>query len=167
MENLLKPDVGLMFWTVLTFVIMVFILKKVAWKPILQALDDRDAKIKADLEATRRNREDMERLKADYERQLSSIEARARALLADAESKGLQARERVMKEAEADARALAEKTRKELEAEKDRLVQELRHEVSDLSIRATEKLLQQNLDRKSQEKFIQDFLKSLDKTPKG
>jgi F-type H+-transporting ATPase subunit b len=166
-DNLLKPDIGLMFWTVLTFLLMVFILKKMAWGPILQALDDREAKIKGDLDSARANREEVERLKADYERQLTAIEARARALLADAESQGQKARDRILKEAETESRNLAERTRQQLEIEKDRLVGELRREVSDLSIQVTEKLLQQNLDRKVQEKFVQDFLTTLDKSPKN
>lgn len=161
MENLLKPDIGLMFWTVVTFLAMVFILKKIAWGPLLKIIDERESKMKAEMEAAQKNREQMEQLKSEYERQLSEIENRAKALLAEAEHKGLQTRESILKEAEAEARKLAERTRQQLESEKERLIHELRTEVGQLSILAAEKLLQQSIDKKVQDKFVQDFIKNL------
>ena len=165
MENLLKPDIGLMFWTVVTFLIMVFILKKLAWKPLLQVIDDREAQIRQDMEAAQKNREELEQLKKTYEDQLSQIEIKARALLSDAEQKALLSRETILKEAELQARKLSEKTRHELQVEKEKLSQELRKEVGDLSILMTEKLLKQSVDKKIQERFIQEFLKSLEAPP--
>lgn len=162
MENLLKPDIGLMFWTVITFLIMVMILKKVAWGPLIKVLEDREESIRKEVEGAKSNREAMERLKSDYEKQLSDIEARSRALLQEAEQKGAAARDAILKAAEEESRKITERTRVQLEAEKDRLVVELRKEVGELSLRATEKFLQQNVDRKAQEKFVQDFLESLD-----
>ncbi len=162
MENLLKPDIGLMFWTLVTFLTMVLVLKKVAWGPLLKVLDDREEKIRLEVESAKANREEMERLKVEYERQLSEIEQRARALLHEAEQKGLATREAILKDAEYESRKMTDKTRQQLEAEKDRLVVELRKEVGELSIQMTEKLLHQNVDRKVQEKFIQDFIQSLD-----
>ena len=166
MENLLKPDVGLMFWTVVTFLIMVLILKRLAWGPILKVLDEREGKIKNDLEATRRAKDDMERLKVEYEQKLLQIEARARDLLAQAEQKGIVARENIIKEAEAEAVKLAEKTRQQLELEKERLIRELRKDVGELSIAAAEKLLHQSVDKKVQDQFIQDLMNNL-KAGKG
>jgi F-type H+-transporting ATPase subunit b len=163
-QNLLKPDIGLLFWTVVTFLAMVVILKKLAWGPILKVLDDREEKIKNEAETARKNREEMERLKTEYENQLLRIEDRARALLSEAHQKGLEVRETILKEAEADARALLEKSRRQLVAEKDKLVLELRKDVGDLSLLATEKLLRQSVDKKVQERFIQDFLKNLEST---
>lgn len=166
MENLLKPDVGLMFWTLVTFLTMVVILKKVAWGPLLKVLEDREESIRREVEGAKANREQMEKLKGDYERQLSEIEQRARALLQEAEHKGLATREAILKDTEYESRKLMDKTRQQLEAEKERLVVELRKEVGELSIQMTEKLLKQNVDRKVQDKFIQDFIQSLDKAPK-
>ncbi len=166
MENLLKPDAGLMFWTVVTFLAMVIILKKVAWGPLLKVLEEREENIRREVETAKSNREQMEKLKGEYERQLGEIEQRARALLHEAEQKGLATREAILKDTEYESRKLMDKTRQQLEAEKERLVLELRKEVGDLSIQMTEKLLKQNVDRKVQEKFIDDFITSLDKSAK-
>lgn len=165
MENLLKPDVGLMFWTVVTFLVMVLILKKIAWGPLLKILDEREEKIKKEIEAAQKNREEMERLKTDYDRQLAEIEERARTLLGEAEQKGRLSRESILKEAESEARKLMEKTRQQLEAEKERLVQELRNEVGAISVAMAEKLMRQSVDKKIQEKFVQDFLKDIESKP--
>ncbi|OGR83837.1 MAG: ATP synthase F0 subunit B [Elusimicrobia bacterium RIFCSPHIGHO2_01_FULL_64_10] len=162
MENLLKPDIGLMFWTLVTFLIMVVILKKIAWGPLLKALEDREAAIRGEIESARKGRLEMEGLKADYEKQLAGIEARTRQMLAEAEQKGARSREAVLKEAEREARAIADKTRQQLEAEKERLVRELRSQVGDLSVGIAEKLLRQAVDKKLQDKFIRDFVKDLD-----
>lgn len=162
MENLLKPDVGLMFWTVITFLIMVLILKKIAWGPLLQTLEEREAKIRHDVETAERNKAEMERLRGEYERQLDEIEGRARALLSEAEQKGARVREAVLQDAESQARKIAEKTREQLEAEKERLIRELRSEVGELSVEIAEKLMRQTIDKKVQDRFVQDFMKDLD-----
>ncbi len=166
MENLLKPDIGLMFWTVVTFLIMVVILKKVAWKPLLKVIDERESLIRQEIEAAQKHREDLERLKSEYENQLAQIESKARALLSEAEQKGLATRDSILKEAEAESRRLSDKTRKELGLEKERLVQELRKEVGELSIMMSEKLLKQTIDRKVHEKFMQEFLRNMSVPPK-
>ena len=162
MENLLKPDLGLMVWTVVTFLIMVVVLKKIAWGPLLKALEDREEKIKGEVAAAERNRMDMERIKSEYESQLAGIEARARALLTEAEQKGSQARDAILKDAEAQARKLQEKARAELEAEKEKLVRELRAQTGDLSVDIAEKLMGQSVDKKVQDKMLKDFLHDLD-----
>ena len=166
MENLLKPDVGLMFWTIVTFLIMVLILKRLAWKPLIKVIDERELKIKQEMESAQKNREEMEKLKNEYEKQMSEIESRARALLAEAEQKGNKAREQILQDAESEARKLAEKTREQLEFEKEKLIQELRNEAGQITILATERLLKQTVDKKVQEKFLQDFIKSLESSPK-
>lgn len=166
MENLLKPDVGLMFWTVVTFLMMVFILKKIAWAPLLKMLEEREEKIRKEIAGAQKNREEMERMKTEYERQLGEIEERARGLLSEAEQKGAKARELILKEAEIETRKLAEKSAQQLQAEKEKLIKELRNEVGELSVLIAEKLMRQSIDKQVQEKFIQDFLKNLE-TPPG
>src|SRR3989344_5634975 len=150
-----------MIWTIITFLVMVMILKKVAWGPLLKSLDDREGKIKADIEAAEKNRAEMERIKTDYEAQLTGIEARARALLAEAEKTGAQPRETILKDAEAQARKIHDKTLAELEAEKEKISRELRIELGALSMEIAEKIVNRTIDKKVQEDALQDFLKSL------
>jgi F-type H+-transporting ATPase subunit b len=166
MEKLLQPDIGLMVWTVVTFLIMVAILKKIAWGPLLKVLEDREEKIKMEVAAAEKHRAEMERLKTEYETQLLGIESRARALLSEAEQKGSEAREAILKDAEAQAKKIEARTRAELLAEKERLVLELRSQVGDLSVEIAEKLMRQSLDKKVQDRIVSDFIKNLD-APSG
>lgn len=166
MKYLLTPDVGLMFWTIVTFLLTVFILKKVAWGPFLKVIDEREARIKLEMETTQKNREEMERLKKEYEDQLLAIESRAKALLAQAQSEGAQVKETILKEAQESARKLTDKTQQQLEVEKERLIRELRNEAGSLSVQLAEKLMKQSVDEKIQEKVLQDFMKSLESQEK-
>lgn len=166
MENLLKPDLGLMIWTVVTFLIMVAVLKKVAWGPLLKTLDEREENIKAQVAAAEKGRAEMEKMKADYEAQLSQIEARAKALLAEAEQQGTAAREAILKEAQEQAHRIQEKTKLELAAERDRLVHDLRAQAGNLSVEIAERLIRKSVDKKVQEQVMEDFLKSLE-APSG
>ena len=161
METLLKPDLGLMIWTIVTFSIMVAILKKVAWGPLLKVLEEREEKIRQDVEAAEKNRAQMEQFKADYERQLGEIETRAKSLLAQAEKKGLENREAILKDAQDQARKIQEKTRQELEIEKEKISRELRCELGELSVKIAEKIVRKTIDKKVQEDALQDFLKNL------
>ena len=165
MDTLLKPDLGLMIWTVVTFLIMVIILKKLAWGPLLKTLEEREEKIKAEVAAAEKNRLDMERIKGEYETQMLGIETRAKALLAEAEQKGFQTREAILKDAEAQAKKVQERTRLELEAEKERLIRELKAQVGDLSVEIAEKLMRKSIDKKVQDEAVQDFLKGLESSP--
>lgn len=153
-----------MFWTAITFLMMVLILKRIAWGPLLKVLDEREQKIKNELDSAQKNKEEMEQLKMSYEQQLSEVESRARSILSEAEQKGIQTRESILKEADLEARKLVEKGRQQLQTEKERLIQELGAQVGELSVMMTEKLIRQTVDKKVQEKFVQDFLKNLETT---
>ncbi len=165
MENLLRPDVGLMFWTVVTFLVMVVILKKIAWGPLLGAIEEREEKIRVELEAAAKNRQEMEALKNNYAQQWAELEAKAKEFLSDAQQKGNLAKESLLKEAEEQARKLTDKTRQQLEIEKERLVKELQTEVTSLSLLIAEKLMQKSVDKQVQDNMVQEFIAGLDKQP--
>jgi F-type H+-transporting ATPase subunit b len=160
MEHLLQPEFGLMIWTVITFLVMVVILKRIAWKPLLKAIDEREDKINRDLKSIQDSRAEMERLKKDYEHRMIEIQDRMQAMLAEAERQGNVSRERIVKAAEEEAHGIAEKTRKQLEGEKDRLVAELRQEIGSLAVEVAEKLMRQTVDKKIQDRVFEDFLKT-------
>src|SRR5882762_9266609 len=107
MERLLQPDTGLMIWTVVTFLGLVLVLGKFAWKPLLQALNDREASIKRAIEEARAAKVTAEQLKAQYERELAQGQEKAQALLAQTAVDAQKVRERILKEAEEEAQRLA------------------------------------------------------------
>lgn len=162
MENLLSPDLGLMFWTVVTFLLMVAILKKVAWGPLLKTLDDRESALKAEREAAQQNRLQMEELKNSYEKNLAEVESRAKEILQEAERKGKSLREEILKTAQEEAEKFSTRTRNELAAERERLIGDLRAYTGELTIKVLEKLLAGSIDATAQKKRIDSLLSEIE-----
>jgi F-type H+-transporting ATPase subunit b len=163
METLLTPDKGLIIWTIVSFLVLVWILGKVAWKPLLKALKDREDGIRKAIDDAAAARQGAEELKAQYERELASAQEKAAGFLLQARNESQKVREQMVREAEAEARRLTEQTRRQLEEEKVKISRELRQEVATLSVKVAEKLLQHSVTAKDQEALVQGFIKELDK----
>jgi F-type H+-transporting ATPase subunit b len=167
MDRLLSPDTGLIIWTVVTFLILVVVLKKFAWGPLIAAIEDREAKLKADRDAAQTARGASEQLKAELESEIAALEARGREVLSRAAKEGEELRLKLQAAASAEARKIKEKALAELVEEKERLVGELRREVADLSVLAAGKLLQKSVDAGVERKVLDSFFAELDAAPKG
>lgn len=167
MENLIKPDTGLMFWTFVTFFALVFILKTFAWGPLLHAVEEREARLKADREGAEKARADAERIQRELEAQLAGAAAKSKELVNQAMKDGEALRARLKAEAEADAAAIKAKTAAELVAEKEKLVGDLRKEVAALSVMAAEKLMRKTVDDGVQKSVLEGFFKDLEKSKAG
>lgn len=166
MERLYTPDLGMMVWTVLTFLIVVGVLARYAWKPLLGLLDERDAKLAADAQAAAAARAAAEKLKTDFERQMSDFNTRTQTLWAEAQQEAAKSREDILKAAQQEAARLAERTRQQLSEEQRRLIQELRADTVALAVRGAEKILEKNLDKSAQERFVQESLADFEKSAK-
>lgn len=162
MGDLLSPDLGLTVWTIVTFLALVLILKMTAWGPMLHAIEEREARIKADRDGAEKARSEAERIQKELEAQLAGANQKAKEILAAATKDGESLRSKLKAEAESDAAAIKAKTTAELAAEKDKLVGELRKEVSTLSVMAAEKLLRKSVDANVQKTVLEGFFKDLE-----
>ncbi len=163
MDTLLTPDTGLIIWTILTFLILVFLLKTFAWGPLLKAIDEREARLKSDLDRAEEARKGAENLKTDLDSKIEGLEAKGREILDLANKEGESLRVKLKGEAEADAQKIREKTKVELEGERQKLVRELRKDVAELSVLAAERLVKKTVDAAVQKSVLDDFFKDLDK----
>lgn len=163
MDTLLNPDTGLIIWTILTFLLLVFLLKTFAWGPLLKAIDEREAGLKSDLDRAEEARKSAESLKAELDSKIEGLEAKGREILDQANKEGESIRVKLKGEAEADARKIREKTKVELEGERQKLVRELRKDVAELSVLAAERLVKKTVDAGVQKRVLDDFFKDLDK----
>lgn len=161
MDKLLQPDPGLMIWTVITFLTLVFILTKVAWKPILEALEKREAKIRSDLERAEQSHRDAEALRQKYETQLAETQRNVQEMLMRAKADAEKARTDILSQAKAEAEKTVEKGRKDLANEAERLKEVLKKDVAEISLVMTEKILHRAVDKKVQEEVLHDALKNL------
>lgn len=162
MGKLVEPDMGLIIWTIVTFLALVFILAKAAWGPLISAIEEREHKMKSDLEGAKAARDEAEKIKQTLEAEIAGLQAKSRELLAQAGKDGEALRAKLQASAEADAKKIKDKTMIELEDEKQRLVRDLRKEVASLSVMAAEKLMHKTVDDGVQKSVLDSFFKELE-----
>jgi F-type H+-transporting ATPase subunit b len=159
---LITPNVGLMIWTLLLFGISMFILAKLAFPRITEALDRRQKAIEDSIDAADRTRHEADELLAQYRERLKESREQAEGII-DRARKAADVHEREAKEGATEERErMLEQTRREIEAETRRAIQEIRNEVADLTVMATEKVTRKSLDDDDQRRLVEDALKELD-----
>ena len=156
-------SLGLFFWQTLLFVILIFVLKKYAWKPILSAVEEREEGIKNALDSAKKAKEEMKNLNADNERILNEAKLERDSLLKEAR----EMKEKIINEAKESANHDAEKilttAKEQIRNEKLKAITELKNEVANLSIEMAEKILKSELsDKKAQSEMIERTLKQKD-----
>lgn len=164
MEALLRPDTGLMIWTVFTFAVLVGLLGAFAWKPVINALEEREKRLHAEREAAEQARQAAEKIRVELDERLQVIREESQATVEAAFAEGAKERDAMIEEARESAKNLLEKARSELEHEKRRLVAELRQEVAGLSLMAAEKVLGRKMDAAAHKDLFEDFLKEMNLT---
>jgi F-type H+-transporting ATPase subunit b len=159
---LVSPDVGLMIWTLLAFLVALFVLRKYAWPAITEALDKRQRAIEESIETAERARADAAALLEEYRQRLREARAQADEIVARARKAGEVHERETLEEAKARREELVEQTRRDIEAETRRAIQEIRAEVADLTILATEKVTRKALDADDQRRLVEEALGELD-----
>ena len=143
---------------VINFIILLALLGKFLYKPVLKMLDERTQKVKESMEWAETIKRDYEQAKVEVQKQIERGRQEAQALIAQAVQKGESLKEEAKKEASGQAKAIVEKARVELESERDRMMEDLRKEFVSLLILASEKVIRQTLDKEKQSKLIEETL---------
>jgi len=156
--ELITPGIGLLFWMLVMFSIVLFILKKFAWKPILKALKDRETSIRDALMSADTAKKEMEKLKADNEVIMAEARAEKEKIVQEAK----QIREKLIGDAKNDAAEEAKKLLKsariDIENEKVAAIQEVKNKVAELSIEIAEKILREKLADTAEQRSMIDRL---------
>jgi F-type H+-transporting ATPase subunit b len=159
---LITPNVGLMIWTLLLFGVSMYILWKLAFPRISEALDRRQHAIEESIDHAERMRHKADELVEEYRERLQEARGQAEEIVERAR-KTAEATERDAQEhAEQRRDQLMEQTRREIEAETRRAIQDIRREVADLTVLATEKVTRKVLDEDDQRRLVEDALSELD-----
>jgi len=159
---LVSPDVGLMIWTLLVFGISMFILARLAFPRIQQALDRRQRAIEESIEAAERTRREADTLLAEYRERLSDARGQADEIVARARKTAEAQEAETMAATRKRREELLEQTRREIEAETRRAIQEIRSEVADLTVLATEKVTRKTLTGEDQRRLVDEAVAELD-----
>jgi len=163
METLLSLNPGLIIWTFITFFIVLYVLKKFAWKPLLTALEKREEGIKSDLSRAEHARQDSERLLAEHQKRLQAADAEARRIVDEARTTAEQLKADIVETAHAAARNLTVQAKAEIQREKETALAQMRGEIAGLAVQAAGKILDEVLDAERHRKIVDAFITTLPK----
>src|SRR5436190_23803697 len=160
--ELVKPEFGLIFWMTVSFLIVLFLLKKFAWKPILDSLRDRETSIEEALNSAKKARDEVANMKAENERILQDARNERDVLLKQARETKDQIVNEARTKAQSEADRIITNARETINNEKIAAVNEFKNQVASLSIEIAEKVLQKEMAAPdTQKKLIQDLLKDI------
>lgn len=158
---LVQPDPGLYIWTIVTFLLLVALLGKFAWRPLLDALDRRQDAIRKSLDEAKQARQEMGRLNEESVRLLAEARAEADAIISRTRADAARAGEELKQKARADAENMVRHAEREIALETSRALQKVRQEAVDLSVAIASKIIQRNLTKEDNERLIADTLNEI------
>ena len=159
---LVQPELGLMIWTVAAFLFTMFVLSKVAFPKIREAIEKRAAKISEDIEAAERQRAEADELLAEYRERLKEAREQAEDIVARAKKAGETAKSEATEEGRNKREELVASAKKDIEAETRRSLEEIRKEIADLTVLATEKITRKSLTDEDQKRLVEEALGEVD-----
>jgi len=163
MDKLITPDFGLMFWTIINFVLLVLVLAKFAWKPVVKALEERENRLRADREAAEAARISAQQIQKELEAKMTAMANMQQAAMHKAVLLGEEQKEDIISSARNEASLIVEKAKRDMQAEKNQIIQDIRREVVGLSMQATEKILAQQADENTHRRIVDEMFAEIEK----
>lgn len=163
MENLLKPDFGVLLLTVCNFLLLVYLLKKFAWGPILGALEKREAQIESDKQTAADARKSAEELKKELDERLAQISNEAAQKMAAAVKAGEMQKEQLLAQAKEQSERLLAQATQQIEAEKNKALADVRSEIASISMLAASRVVEQDLKADNADKIVAKVLQEVQK----
>ncbi len=160
---MLEINPGLVVWTSITFVLLVLVLKKIAWKPILGALEKREEHIRTSIERAEQATIEAERMLQQHRQQIAGAEAESQKIIKESRELGQKLKSEMEEAAKKQSQLMIEHAKQEIERNKDAALTQLRGEVAELAILAAGKILNESLDVNRHRKLVDDALTSFPK----
>ena len=162
MDNpLVQVDPGLYIWAIVTFLVLLALLTKFAWKPLLQALDARQETIRKALADAEKAGRELERLNLESEAIMRQARVEAESIVGATRADAERLRGELREKARAEADGILKNAERQIQLETARALQQIRHEAADLSVAIASKLIRRNLTKEDNEKLIQEALDQL------
>ena len=159
--DLLSPTGGLMFWTLIIFLILFAILGKLVFPKITAAVEAREKALEEAIEAAKRDREEAARALAEQLKQIEAARVEAQKIIVDGRQMGEKLRAQMIEETHQQQQQMLERARGEIEQEKERAIAELRREAIELAIAGASKVIEKNLDDAQNRKLVESYLSSI------
>jgi F-type H+-transporting ATPase subunit b len=159
--DLLSPNGGLMFWTLITFVIVLVILGRFVFPKITAAVEAREKALEEAIEGAKRDREAAAQALAEQQRQIEAARNEAQKIIVEGRQIGDKLRAQMIEETHQQQQQMLERARTEIGREKEQAIAELRREAIELAIAGASKVIERNLDDQSNRKIVESFLSSI------
>ncbi len=155
---MLNIEPGLLIWTIITFIALLFVLRKVAWKPLLTALEQRESSIRESLEESQRARQEAQALLEENQRVLSEANRESARILEQGREEADRLRASMTEQARQEAQRLIEDARRGIAQERQAAIQELKGTAADLALQATGRLLGTTVTHEDHRRLVTEFL---------
>jgi len=163
MDNpLVQTDPGLFIWTIVTFLVLLGLLAKFAWTPLLAALETRQNAIRKLLDEAQKAKQELERLNLESVQIINRARVEAEAVITQSRSDGDRLREEIRAKARTEADHIVKNAERQIQLETSRALEQIRREAVDLSVMIASKIIQRNLTKEDNEKLIDDALKQVE-----
>lgn len=161
--GLFTLDPGLSVWTIAVFALVLFVLGKFAWGPILGQVEDRETSIRRSIDEAREMHQEAEKLLEEHRRQLADARRQAQEIVSEGREVGERLRREIESKAREEADAILERARAEIGRERDRAMETIRTESVDLALAAAGRILGEKLDAEADRALIQRYLEEMDR----
>jgi F-type H+-transporting ATPase subunit b len=162
--NLLAPKAGLMFWTLVVFLVLLFVLTPFAFRPLLQMMEAREKSLADALALANRDREEAARVLSETRAQLEAARSEAQKFIADGRATAEKMRTQMLEDTKKQQDDLLARARRDIDGEKVKAIAELRSEAIDLALKGASRVIEKNLDDATNRKLVEDFLKTVGKS---
>ena len=163
MDNpLVQPDPGLFIWTIVVFLVLLTLLAKFAWGPLLKALEQRQAAIRKSLDDAQQAKQELERLQQQSEKIIRDARVEADAIISRSRGDAERLREEMKQKARAEADTIVKSAERQIQLETGRALQQIRREAADLSVLIASKIIQRNLSREDNERLIDETIRQVE-----
>ena len=153
-----KFEPGLIIWTLVSFFILLILLKKVAFPPILQGMKKREETIKQQLDEAQKTKKEAETLMEDYKRQLAEARSEAQKIINEGKGLGESMRKEILQKAQEESNQIVKRAQEEIELQKQKALMELQEKIADLSIMAASKVINKSLNVEDHHRLVEDYI---------
>jgi len=161
--SIIDVSPGVVFWTIITFVFLLLILKKFTWKPILTALAQRESAIKESLEKAERAQEDAQKVLDANQANLAKAEEESKQIINQSRAYAEKLKEQILQESKDQAKKIVDDASQEIERKKEAAFDELKNQIAEIAVKAAEKILRENLDKDTQKKLVDKYIGEIGK----
>ena len=165
MDNpLVRPDPGLFLWTIFTFLVLLGLLARFAWRPLMKVLDSREERIRKALDEAARASEEFEKLQQESKQITAKARTEVQSIIAASRKQAETVKEEILLDARSRAESIIEAAQKQIQAERQKAITDIRNELIDISVMLASKLIRKNISRRDNQSLIEESLSQIQST---